>query len=187
MKANIVLHKQEGTSDKVYIVSIRRTLNSPSFCQFEVVSKWGRRGRKELQSQVKGRYTDEDLAYIYQCELVATKKSNGYKDIESGSYDGPLTMSSPEIVANLESETGKGKPLMEVFKELEAASANVKRAEELICRDNSGMEDRFDKNISYVCEPHPDAGLVYVYDKFGNKGEFLLERFGLFGKVGKAK
>ena len=184
MKANIVLHKQEGTSDKVYIVSIRRTLNSPSFCQFEVVSKWGRRGRKELQSQVKGRYTDENLAYIAQCELVGEKKAKDYVDIEGGLYDGPLTMSSPEIVPHLESETGKGKPLMEVFEE-EAVSA--KRAEELICRDNSGMEDRFDKHISYVCEPHPDAGLVYVYDKFGNKGEFLLERFGLFGKVGKAK
>jgi predicted DNA-binding WGR domain protein len=139
-----------------------------------------------LARQVKGFYADELTAQNYLGDLVNEKIGKGYVDIESGQYDGSLTVNSPEIVPHLESGQSKGKTLAEVF-EKEAANVDVRRVEELVCLDNSGMEDKFDKNISYVCEPHPDADLIYVYDKFGNKGEFLVERFGLSGKSGRAK
>lgn len=45
------------------------------------------------------------------------------------------------------------------------------------CIDNTGIEDKFDKGIEYVCEMHDDINMIYVYDKFGQKQECFRDRF----------
>ena len=47
----------------------------------------------------------------------------------------------------------------------------------VVCRDNTGMEDRFDEGVEYVREKHEADDMVYVYDKFGVKQECFADRF----------
>lgn len=47
----------------------------------------------------------------------------------------------------------------------------------VICLNNSGMEDKFDESIEYISEKHDDLGMIYVYDKFGQKQECFMDRF----------
>lgn len=62
----------EGTSDKVYIVSV---LESNGV--YLLVAEWGRRG-KTLQSQIKGHFMSDWMANHAYLELVASKQKKGY-------------------------------------------------------------------------------------------------------------
>ena len=47
----------------------------------------------------------------------------------------------------------------------------------VICLDNSGVEDKFDKGIEYISEEHDNKDMIYVYDRFGEKQECFRDRF----------
>lgn len=175
MRRNIILHYEAGTSDKVYIVSVVKKSSG-----YQVVTKWGRRGRENLNSQVKGTFPDELAARYLQGEIVNEKIGKGYQDIESSSYRGSVRTSDLDIIDNLEKDDGI--TLMEVFNE-EAREKNrtLKGETEMVCVDNSGIEDGFDRGVTYICEPHSEPtvrlSVMSAYDKLGNKRDVLLERF----------
>jgi hypothetical protein len=111
------------------------------------------------------------------------KLKKGYVDIRNPFYKGSVRANSPDIVPNLEPELEDGKPLPEVFKdewkdEWIESNRMIKGETELVCKDNTGMEDGFDRGVSYICEPNPNVkNMFYAYDKFGKKREVFAERF----------
>lgn len=48
---------------------------------------------------------------------------------------------------------------------------------EVLCIDATGEEYRFDENMTYLAESHSDPEMVWVYDRFGQRGEFGMFRF----------
>ena len=68
----------QGTSDKVYLVQLIRTIGG----NFMLRAEWGRRG-KSMQSQVKGVYTSEWDARRDFHNLVASKTNKCYKVSEA--------------------------------------------------------------------------------------------------------
>jgi hypothetical protein len=48
---------------------------------------------------------------------------------------------------------------------------------EVICIENTGMEDFFNLGVSYLGEPHQDKNFYWVYDKLGVKRECSTFRF----------
>jgi hypothetical protein len=64
---------------------------------------------------------------------------------------------------------------------------------ELVCVNNTGMESRFDKGVTYLVEPDLDEpDMVLAIDRFGDKTAVMGERFGIqkkkdpFAAVGTA-
>jgi len=49
--------------------------------------------------------------------------------------------------------------------------------DEVVCVNNTGMEDKFDLGVTYVFEAHDDADMLWVTDKAGQRRESLKERF----------
>lgn len=186
-KNNLVAHYQGGGSDKVYIASVRRESDGT----WTVVCKYGRRG-KTMQITEKTRGASESKARIVQRNVFNEKLQKGYIDIESAGYSGPVSLTDPTVMDNLETEgpspesklgttkameerekSKKGKPLTQAFSEEEMKDMAA------LCVDTAGMEDSFDKGIEYVFEQHKDSSMLYVYDKFGKKRECFKERFRL--------
>jgi hypothetical protein len=52
---------------------------------------------------------------------------------------------------------------------------------EVVCIDNTGMEDKFDTGVSYLCEGEEAAGrfrgMMWVYDREGKAQLVFMERF----------
>jgi hypothetical protein len=48
---------------------------------------------------------------------------------------------------------------------------------DLICVDNTGLEDKFDLGVEYKVEDSSENEFVYAYDKHGIKGTFFRNRF----------
>jgi predicted DNA-binding WGR domain protein len=174
-KRNLVAHCQKGSSDKLYMFCLREASDGT----FTVIGKWGRRGRSNLQQQVKMTGQPESTAVAEQRRLFAAKLKKGYVDIESPDYVGPLTFSSREIADNLEKEPGSKRPRKRPTPPTPAPTAPADAGREFIveCQDNAGMEDKFDAGIEYVAESHDDPNLVWVYDKLGERQECFSERF----------
>jgi predicted DNA-binding WGR domain protein len=223
---NLVAHYREGSSDKVYIVSVAKS----STGGYKVVAKWGRIW-KSVQSQVKYSTPNLTIAQSEARSVFATKTKKGYVDIESSHYNGPLTMGDAWLSNLLEdapttpavSKVDEDKLKREVrsllkrgrkaecirrakstlnldepsakswvhaieveVKAEEAAEAAKAEPEEttapvkdfeVICVDNTGMEDSFDEGVEYVAEPHAEEGMIYVWDRNAQKRECFAERF----------
>ena len=167
---NRVAHYQGGTSDKVYMACVRCATDC-----YEVLGKWGRRGKK-LSSQVKGKHRTLPDALAARDLLFSEKEGEGYQDIDSASYCGPVTMRDPEIAANLEklgmAKVGKSERIP-----LESDRMLDPEKQVAICVDRSGLEDKFDEGIEYVFEKCRTPGMVFVYDKLGEKAEYFVQRF----------
>jgi len=190
LESNLVAHYSAGTSDKVYMACIRchvvNVVNNglQQTKKYSVLGKWGRRGKK-LSSQVK--WTGDDLhdARIQQGELFRDKLSEGYADIDSASYRGPVTRNDREIAENMEAGID-GKSSVQNKPEKKTSLENERvldpTTQVAVCVDNSGMEDRFDIGTSYVFElakgrTERIKGMVKVYDKTGQADEYMAERF----------
>lgn len=191
MKANRVAHFESGTSDKVYMACVREVVTAKGEKSYEVLGKWGRRGKK-FSSQVKGSFESMQVAMASADDLFRGKLAEGYVDIESGSYRGSLTLNEPEVLRNLESESDVKSAWTPVPKKAKPEPEPMldPRTMVAVCVDNSGMEDRFDVGTSYVFETVQLAkkgretaaqpakkGMVWVFDKLGKSDEYLLERF----------
>ena len=191
VKANRVAHYDSGTSDKVYMACVREVVRAKGEKGYEVLGKWGRRGKK-LSSQVKGCFDSPQVADASAADLFRSKLDEGYVDIESGSYHGSLTLNDAEVRRNMES-------VSDVKLAAQVPGSRKAKVEEpmldpavmvAVCVDNLGIEDRFDVGTSYVFEVvrlekkgrttetrHARKYMVFVYDKLGQVDEFLIDRF----------
>lgn len=183
MSENIVLHCQDGNSDKVYIACVS-DLNSSGM--FDVTGKWGRRG-KRFSEQSKGSFGTIGAARSAAMELVRTKRAKGYVNISDSEYDGPLTMSSPDLAKYLDGEVTLPKPeptpkSVKLKPELEGMP-KVKGDEVCVteCKDNDGMEERFDLGIAYIVTRIAKVDgkmMAMVIDNEGKEAACYRERFG---------
>lgn len=48
---------------------------------------------------------------------------------------------------------------------------------ELTCTDNTGMEEHFDRGVTYLAEGHENIDMLWVYDKLGRRIEVFADRF----------
>jgi hypothetical protein len=188
VKTNRAAHFQKGTSDKVYVVSIREN----SAGRWEVVAKWGKRRTSPQSQQVKSTHSSRASAEMAAQEVFGKKiwkSKNPYTDIDSSSYSGPCTRSSLRsgwFEAEIEQKEATAKPMPKPTPApAPAPVAPVKDPTEsmhefvVVCVDNAGCEDRFDEDVQYVAETHPEGDLYYVYDKNGKKDEWFKDRFKL--------
>jgi predicted DNA-binding WGR domain protein len=180
MKRNLIAHYSGGGSDKVYMACVRDNNDGT----FAVIGKWGRRGNINQQS-VKVTAHSIVEAEVAQKRLFNEKLAKGYRDVENSGYTGGVDRSQPFIVNNLEPETSSVKrapkqPKVAVPTPVPAKPAPAPVLEddgEVICVNNTGMEDKFDTETSYIAELHKDPTMLYVYDKFGKRGEYFKDRF----------
>ena len=171
MKRNLVAHCQSGGSDKVYMVCVREELPDGTF---GVIVKYGRRG-KTLQQSFKVSGVTESQAHAEQRKVFNQKIRGGYVDVEDPSYSGPVELS--DLSAYMESEPVSATPAKPPKPKPKPAPKPAPKEGVAVCVDNSGLEDKFDEGIEYVCEAHDDQELLWVYDKIGSKQECFIERF----------
>jgi len=184
MKWNKVAHFQKGSSDKVYIVSVHRVVNG-----FEVIGKWGRRG-KRLTQQSKGVFQSDRVAARVMCDQFHEKIRKGYVDVTSGMYSSGAVsfkslyiaqyLSDPTKPFNASAALTQKIPISQAKKMLGVQDKNEGSdfADEMVCVDNEGMEDDFDKDVSYVVEKGPDKdGFIVVRNKFGHSKRVFKSRF----------
>jgi predicted DNA-binding WGR domain protein len=183
MKRNWVGHNEEGTSDKLYFVCVRDNSDKT----FTVLGKWGRRGRLHpSQSKVYLTTPNESAAYAEKEREVKHRSKRGYVDIESPGYGGSVRVSDRCVQDHLEFSDK-----FDVSQAKNNGKAAPSRPETLpetddfivVCRDNSGMEERFDIGIEYVAERHDDVNMIWVYGKLGERREYFRERFVLAESV----
>jgi len=160
MKMNLVAHYEEGTSDKIYMACIRANADGT----YTVLGKWGRNGRT-LSSMVKLTTRDAFMAKNAQDNLFAEKMAKGYVDIDSAAYRGSVTRNDPCVRESMELEANDPAPEQKAFGDV------------AVCVDNTGIEDKFDEGIEYLCEPHKNSDMLYVYDRFAQKQEYMKNRF----------
>jgi len=191
-KNNMVAHFEGGTSDKVYIASVRLDGGRG----WTVIGKFGRRG-KTMQASVKLSGASEAEARAEQAALFGAKLRAGYKDIQSAAYRGPVSMA--DVRAYLEPEVGQAagpaagtatkrddvaEKAAALKAEKEAREAKAAKADDLegmvaVCLDNNGLVEGFDVGVEYVFEPHADKEMLWVYDRFGERKACFRERFKL--------
>ena len=193
-KRNLIAHYESGGSDKVYMSCIRDNQDGT----FSVIGKWGRRGSLN-QEIVKATVSSPIAAEVEQKRLFNGKLSKGYIDIEGGSYHGTLTRNDRFIQDKLESETASSSSVATRIRTprqkrsekapteegilFDAASTIIEEQKQLeddgvvICVNNLGMEEKFDKDVEYVAELHKDPLMLWVFDKFGKKAEYFKDRF----------
>jgi len=184
---NIILHCQEGSSDKIYIWAIRKVGNI-----WEVVGKWGRRG-KNVSEQRKGSYHRKDTAESEAHSLAMAKEKKGYVDIDSPGYDGPLTRTSPEVAKYLELDDDaptlpeKPKPVKKSKPKVSEGMPKLKSGEVCVapCLDNTGTEGFFDVGVDYIVtstEKGAEGGsqMILVIDSNGLSKGCYRNRFGKY-------
>jgi ribosomal protein L7/L12 len=102
-KTNRVGHCQEGTSDKVYIVSIMKTPSG----QYSVIGKGSRIYASSMRVYPKGTYNSLSQAQAVADDLWRKKNgraSKRYLNIENSDYRGELTMTDSWLMKNLEDD-----------------------------------------------------------------------------------
>ena len=175
MKRNLICHQREGTMDKVYMACLRQDADGT----YSAWGKWGRRSAKRLSEQPKISGVSEQQARGTQLFWWNNKLNEGYIDIDSLSYHDVVTRETPNIAAALEQEVDE--PVTVPLKSRPSKpkpSKPIKSKDAVaVCVDNSGIEDRFDKDVEYVCESSGDPDMLWVYDKYGKRDEWFSERF----------
>lgn len=48
---------------------------------------------------------------------------------------------------------------------------------DVLCLDATGIEDKFDVGSTYLAEHSPDQNYYFVYDRYGERSEYSVERF----------
>ena len=200
MKRNRVAHFQSGSSDKIYIASIRPNTSG----KFDVLGKWGPRNGN-VQLQVKGTYSTESQAIAAMENLFREKTVKGYRNIEDQSYHGSVTIQS--VVRHLEAEPGvvalpadddEFADAIKNSSRIQASNAEKEKAREekakldllksragklpvrqerVKCINNLGMEERFELDGEYMAELHADKEMLWVTDASGIRDEFFATRF----------
>jgi len=179
-KNNLIAHYKGGGSDKVYLACVRK-----DSIGWAVIGKYGRRGRN-LQSQMKASGLDEFKARSEQQKLFRSKLKKGtYKDVEADpTYSGPVTRTCDAVAPFLEPENPDVTQVIPATPPVTppvppTPPPSPPEPEDIVvkCVDDLGIEDRFDQGIDYIAEDHSDTDMIWVYDRFGEKGEFFKTRF----------
>jgi predicted DNA-binding WGR domain protein len=188
MKRNMIAHYQGGGSDKVYIACIRQQANG----EFAVIGKFGRRGGN-MQVQIKGTYATLGGAQNAMQILFNEKLNKGYRNIENGGYNGPVTIGS--VQSSLEAEPGVTvtTPVDQDQVDINEAAKNSTQVQQeltknrstklpvaalrVVCINNLGIEDRFDLDAEYDAKTCKSAEMLVVTDRNGKKDEYFAERF----------
>ncbi len=195
MKINRAAHYFNSGSDKIYIVSIRRTYNS----DYAVIAKWGRRGRT-FQEQQKNIFSSFGGAEQWAENLFNTKLAKGYVDIDSSKYTGPVTWKSIENYCEKDINAIPNDPKFDTLNNVKITEENEEKAEKIVkefgfecppigeqfvvkCINNKGMEDNFINGVTYMAEAVEEADMLKVYDKFGKERICFKDRFELENEV----
>jgi len=186
-RRNIVLHcyDEDANADKIYIACVRDSADSQGRTIYQAVGKWGRRG-KNMSEQIKSSDLNYRTAAMIASSMASKKMKKGYVDIESSSYDGPLTMSSPHVTKFLESESGTA--LVGWDGEDVAKSEKSKKQDKLPktqkgevcvaeCLDNTGIEHDFDVGVNYIVMSL-DGDMIKVIALDGEEKDCYRKRFG---------
>lgn len=181
---DLVAHNYSKGHDKIYMACIRVEFPLTGPAKYTVIGKWGRRGQT-LKSQVKWTGNDRMAAKSTQQGLFLSKVKEGYINIDSPSYGGGVTRQEKYIAESMEcldEASEKAAPAKPSLEELEKRVFNqidrvLGDGDAIVCINNAGIEDKFDLGVDYIFENHPDAQMIYVYDKNGVKGEFFRDRF----------
>ena len=176
-KNNMVAHFEGGTSDKVYVASVRLDKGRG----WTVIGKFGRRG-KNMQASVKLSGASESEARAEQASLFNAKLRAGYKDISSAEYRGPV--SRADMASWLEPEDDGVVVEQGIRVPAPKAEKPEPKADDIegmvaVCLDNNGLSEGFDVGVEYVFEPHAEKGMLWVYDRFGERKACFKERFKL--------
>ena len=190
MNRNWVGHCQQGSSDKVYIVTIEDAPGGG----YNVFGKWGKRG-KGLTVKVKGHGMSRAAAENAARDLIEEKekgKSGGtksrYDDITSPAYSGPYSMAdaAPYLVdedgtSQTTPSTSAGSGVSTSAPKSDPVGANTETGGEftVVCEDNTGMEEWFDEGVEYFAKGSTNGGteLLEVEDRFGEFRTCLSDRF----------
>ena len=90
LQRNRIAHHGLGSSDKIYISSVRHLPSG----KWQVLGKWGKRDCRTMQLQVKGEWDTEAEASRQMEALFTEKLKKGYEDILADDYDGVVTLSN---------------------------------------------------------------------------------------------
>ena len=181
MKRNLIGHCNKGTSDKVYMVCVRDNGDG----NFSIIAKYGRRGNIS-QQDIKCTVDSIVSAEVAQKRLFNTKLNKGYEDVEEPGYVGSVNRTQPWLVDHLELETGSitkkpkkplGKTPVPVVKSLKPTISALDGDGVVVCIKNVGMEEKFSENVEYIAEEHKTPEMLWVYDKYGVRGEYFRDRF----------
>jgi hypothetical protein len=161
MRRNLIGHCQDGDSDKIYMLCIKQEFDG----KFSIIGKHNRSGC-HLISEIKQKdVSDEFAAFAMADKMFRAKIKKGYQDIESPVYTGPVK--KEELKRFLEPESGMSGP-----------SIDEKGNFEVLCLSNFGMEDRFDKGITYLARAClKDKKMFEVENKLGKWEQCFKNRF----------
>lgn len=203
MKNNRVAHymgtnaaNKSGKSDKVYIACVRAVMDEHGQTLYVVIGKWGARGTP-LQQQEKGAYATLESARREAQKLISSKLRKGYKDIESASYTGPLSVGDPEIQEWLEPERegvtvtalpmpdfpdGWADPNPEPEPSVgpkPESDPDFEDADDVVvvCKSNLGLEESFEEGVEYLLLADGGGDLITVLDRLGREVEVYRDRF----------
>ncbi len=171
---NLVAHFKEGTSDKVYIVSVYKDGSS-----YPVRARWGRRNGT-MQEMVKSRHDTMTSAEVAARRLFREKTDKGYEDITGSNYHNGLKMTDPWLVKNLHSAatSTSATAAAPAAPTPPKPAPSAPREAELFCMDATGMEAEFDEGLEYVTITHDDPQMIWAFDRNGVKVEKFRCRFG---------
>ena len=195
MTKSLISHSRKGTSDKVYMYCLEKVKfsgpTSDSVYDYIVYAYWGRNGNTLKRIQ-KFSSPDLDSAKTYQTLAHSGRVKDHigeYQDIDDSNYGGGLTRNCPFIFKCLPTEerdhlTFSGFTKDEVsdvnadeVSDVEVNDVEVNDDKVVTCVNNMGLEDNFDDGSDYVAMDHSEDGMIYVYDRYGNKQECFDDRF----------
>jgi hypothetical protein len=104
--------------------------------------------------------------YAYACDWTTKGDiENGGVQVASAVASAVFRLPGKEFVPEGASENDEPVMLVDSF------------AQELVCVDNFGLEDKFDAGAKYKCRLHALPSLLLVTDKLGVEAEYLASRF----------
>jgi predicted DNA-binding WGR domain protein len=164
-------HDENINSDKVYIACVKRNSSG----SWDVIGRWGRRGGG-MQEDIKTTCSTRETALEKAQKLFYSKTKKGYINIESPSYQGPVTRDSvrPHLVPEqIDNEAG-AKMAVEKKKRLDRLASEF----EVVCLNPTGIEKQFDKGERYMAKTdEKDESMLQVFDIYGKWQRVLAARF----------
>jgi len=186
-----VLHCKRDRSNKVYILIVLKRPDG----KHEAIGFYGKRKKlaeHDLAMDSKGCFGGfwqavEALEKVYR-EKVDKKR---YISVDSSVYfekEEPVTMEEArEFLRSkgirVSDDPHEEKPRKSRRKAKPVIEPKEEESEEIVvvCLDNTGLEDQFDRDVEYVGRMADDDGKLIVENKFGEEKECFAQRFKVVG------
>ena len=170
MAIDRIAHYEQGSSDKVYVVSVLRTGEK----EWQVIARWGR-NQGNLKRDPKGTFSSESSALANADNIFNSKLKKGYQEINKPGYNGTLSVNSHWVQNHLEQDPYQDRVANPKKEPKPMPKANV--VLEVVCLNNVGLEEHFDQDVEYVAATHKEEDMIWVHNRFGEKVECFAERF----------